>query len=77
MEFRADLRCMVCSHFLGIVSGIRHNSSRVGIRTFTAGPAYTGSPIGTPTRCDKCGGHLYLDEVELVRSLTVHTAPAA
>jgi hypothetical protein len=67
MEFRADLRCMVCSHFLGEVSGIKHGVARVGIRQFVPGPAYSGTTRPAPSRCDKCGGHLYLDEVELLR----------
>jgi len=70
MEFRADLRCMVCSHFLGEVSGIKHGPARVGIRQFLPGPAYSGATRPAPSRCDKCGGHLYLDEVELVRPMT-------
>jgi len=78
MEFRADLRCMVCSHFLGEVSGIKHGPTRVAIRTFVAGPHYQGAPRPSPQRCDKCGGHLYLDEVELSRPLgAVTPAPAA
>jgi hypothetical protein len=77
MEFRADLRCMVCSHFLGEVSGIKHSSARVAIRTFVPGPHYTGGLKPAPGRCDKCGGHLYLDEVELTRPVTASPAVAA
>jgi hypothetical protein len=69
MEFRADLRCMVCSHFLGEVSGVKHTATRVAIRTFVPGPHYQGALRPSPQRCDKCGGHLYLDEVELSRPL--------
>jgi hypothetical protein len=76
MEFRADLRCMVCSHFLGEVSGIKHGPTRVAIRGFVPGPHYQGALRPTPQRCDKCGGHLYLDEVELSRPVAALT-PAA
>lgn len=68
MEFRADLRCMVCSHFLGEVSGVKHGPTRVSIRTFVPGSHYSGPLRPSPKRCDKCGGHLYLDEVELMPS---------
>jgi hypothetical protein len=70
VEFRADLRCMVCSHFLGEVSGIKHTPTRAGIRTFLPGAHYHGPTRPAPNRCDKCGGHLYLDEVELMRPAT-------
>jgi hypothetical protein len=69
MEFRADLRCMVCSHFLGEVSGIKHGPTRVAIHTFMPGPHFTGTLRPAPSRCDKCNGHLYLDEVELRQPL--------
>ena len=74
MEFRADLRCMVCSHFLGEISGIKHGAARVGIRQFVPGPAFSGPTRPAPTRCDKCGGHLYLDEVELLRPFAAASA---
>ncbi|HLG74151.1 MAG TPA: hypothetical protein VK009_27340 [Chloroflexota bacterium] len=79
MEFRADLRCMVCSHFLGEVSGTKHGPTRVAIRTFVPGAHYHGPVRPSPKRCDKCGGHLYLDEVELMFGHTPATesAPAA
>ncbi len=79
MEFRADLRCMVCSHFLGEVSGVKHGPTRVAIRTFVPGPHYQGTLRPSPSRCDKCGGHLYLDEVELTRAAAAAPArvPAA
>jgi hypothetical protein len=67
VELRADLRCMVCSHFLGEVSGIKRGLNKVAIRSFLPGPHYSGALRPTPQRCDKCNGHLYLDEVELLR----------
>ncbi|MGH2366370.1 MAG: hypothetical protein ACRDHX_17195 [Chloroflexota bacterium] len=77
MEFRADLRCMVCSHFLGEVSGVRAGRTNVSIRKFVAGPHYGGPAHGAPTRCDKCNGHLYLDEVELMRGFASAEEAAA
>jgi len=68
---------MVCSHFLGEVSGVKHGPARVGIRTFVSGPHYGGQTRPTPSRCDKCGGHLYLDEVELLRPAGPVGMPAA
>ena len=77
MEFRADLRCMVCSHFLGEVSGVKRGLNRVAVRSFLPGAHYTGASRPVPQRCDKCNGHLYLDEVELLRPATaVDTAVA-
>jgi len=76
MDFRADLRCMVCSHFLGEVSGIKHGPTKVAIRTFVPGPHFHGTLRPSPSRCDKCGGHLYLDEVELAPSYTPVAASA-
>ncbi|MBV8086404.1 MAG: hypothetical protein JO247_16475 [Chloroflexi bacterium] len=49
------------------MSGIKHGAARVGIRQFVPGPAFSGPTRPAPSRCDKCGGHLYLDEVELLR----------
>ncbi len=74
MEFRADLKCMVCSHFLGEVSGIKTGKIKVSIRKFVPGPHYSGSLTGAPSRCDKCNGHLYLDEVELLRTYSTSEA---
>ncbi|GEM_PF-2976619 len=77
MEFRADLRCMVCSHFLGEVCGLKQGPTKVAIRSFVPGPHYHGTVRPTPTRCDKCGGHLYLDEVELTPTRVEAPAGAA
>jgi hypothetical protein len=77
VELRADLRCMVCSHFLGEVSGIKRGLNKVAIRSFLPGPHYSGALRPTPQRCDKCNGHLYLDEVELLRPAAPVPAIAA
>ncbi len=58
---------MVCSHFLGEVSGVKYGPAKVSVRSFVPGPHYSGPTRPSPSRCDKCNGHLYLDEVELTR----------
>ncbi|HEU0169162.1 MAG TPA: hypothetical protein VFS62_15400 [Chloroflexota bacterium] len=58
------------------MSGIKHGVARVGIRQFVPGPAYSGTTRPAPSRCDKCGGHLYLDEVELLRPFAATGAEA-
>jgi hypothetical protein len=65
---------MVCSHFLGEVAGIKEGPTRTTIRSFMPGPHFSGTTRPTPRRCDKCGGHLYLDEVELTRGVPVRKA---
>ncbi|MDE3075485.1 MAG: hypothetical protein KGJ86_08655 [Chloroflexota bacterium] len=64
MRFRGDLMCMVCGRFLGRVTGSK-GANGVRLDSFMPGPAFEpGADGGAPKRCDKCGGHLYLDEIE-------------
>src|SRR5579883_1852848 len=57
-------------------SGTKHGPTRVAIRTFVPGAHYHGPVRPSPKRCDKCGGHLYLDEVELMFGHTPATESA-
>lgn len=61
----ADLRCLICGHFLGEVVVNRHGNA-VKILNFVPGPSFSGNGACPAKRCDKCGGALGLDEVQAV-----------
>jgi hypothetical protein len=63
MAFKADLRCMMCGHFVGEVTAVREGRV-TQLRGFTPGPHFHGFPDQAPRQCDKCGGSLMFDEVE-------------
>ena len=73
MKIRADLRCMTCCHYLGEVVAHRTRQA-VDLDRFAPGPMFRGIRGLIPRRCDKCGGRLYLDEVEFVRPKPVAAA---
>ena len=63
MTFKADLRCMMCGHFLGEVTAHRDGRA-TRLRGFAPGPLFHGLPDVAPRHCDKCGGSLVFDEVQ-------------
>ncbi len=65
MTFKADLRCMMCGHFLGEVTADRDGQA-TRVRGFAPGPRFRGLGHQAPHRCDKCGGSLIFDEIEQV-----------
>lgn len=67
MIIRADVKCYYC----GFVSGQLEGDSRdpLHIRAFRPAPTY-GGPLPRPgdrVRCGRCGGPVFLDEIEVVR----------
>lgn len=63
MTFKADLRCMMCGHFVGEVTAHR-DGRQTHLRGFIPAPRFRGAPDAAPRHCDKCGGSLVFDEVE-------------
>jgi len=68
MLIRADVKCYYCGHVSGQMEGDPAGSqARWSFRT----PEGTTQPIqlnGQRIRCDRCGGPVYLDEIETIRT---------
>jgi hypothetical protein len=78
MNVRAELHCYHCGYVAGRVEG---KSTGVGAPVTdtklvapAVGPGYR-SRLGEPPRCGRCGGPLYIDEIELMRYEPVVIVP--
>ncbi len=68
MRIRADLKCYYCGHVSGQIEGDTTQPIRYARFSPSAPPGRgTGGRPGRPFRCQRCGGPVYLDEIEVVR----------
>ena len=70
MNARAELHCYHCGYIAARVEG---RVERMGapitdshLSTPPSGPGFNARP-GSAPRCGRCGGPLYIDEVEIIR----------
>ncbi len=68
MRIRADLKCYYCGHVSGQIEGETTQPIRYAVfsPSTTPGRGPAGRP-GRPLRCQRCGGPVYLDEIEVIR----------
>ena len=72
MKVRADLHCYHCGYTAGRIEGTSDTatlSAPIDDQRLVApaqGPGFRLRP-GKPPRCGRCGGPLYIDEVEIIR----------
>jgi len=79
MMIRADVKCYYCGHVSGQMEGDPSNSdSNWNFRT-TTGLIRPIRQKDQRIRCDRCGGPVYLDDVETIRATerAVETALAS
>jgi len=68
MMIRADVKCYYCGHVSGQMEGDPSNSdSQWNFRTRT-GLIQPVRQKDQRIRCDRCGGPVYLDDVETIRT---------
>ena len=67
MRILADLKCYYCGHVTGQLED--DTSAPVRTRAFYPRPGYVGTlpKPGERIRCTRCGGPVYLDEIEIIR----------
>jgi hypothetical protein len=72
MHIRADLKCYYCGHVTGQVEG--DTTEPVRTRAFYPRPGYAGTlpKPGERIRCSRCGGPVYMDDVEIIRQRPRH-----
>lgn len=66
MKISAEIKCYHCGYVSGQLVG--EANSPMKVEAFKPNPNYKG-PMphqGDPLRCFRCGGPVYLDEVELL-----------
>ncbi|HLH73177.1 MAG TPA: hypothetical protein VKX96_07820, partial [Chloroflexota bacterium] len=78
MLIRADVKCYYCGHVSGQVEGDPDDPKTVWSYHPGSEPASRSIPRQNSIRCNRCGGPVYLDEIETVRthSQAVHQAMA-
>jgi hypothetical protein len=67
VKVRGELHCYNCGH---VVARFEGEKVETGLRARLIAPANGPSARlrkGAPPRCGRCGGQVYLDEVEVVR----------
>lgn len=76
MMIRADVKCYYCGHVSGQMEGDPTNRpARWNFRSATGLIQPLHQP-GQRIRCDRCGGPVFLDEIENVRGPAGSTQPA-
>ena len=66
MEVVGDVKCYHCGHVSGQIQGTR--GDRLVLRAFKPRPGYQG-PVpgpGKQIRCERCGGPVFLDDMQPV-----------
>ena len=80
MRIRADVKCHSCGFVSGELVGSVDAQKRVRPESITPSMANTMQPWpkqGEPLRCVRCTGKTYLDEIDVLRDVTmVMDAPA-
>lgn len=67
MFIRADVKCYYCGHISGQIEGDKDNAdSRWNYRASNGASASMRQAMKR-IRCDRCGGPVFLDEIETVR----------
>ncbi len=64
MEVVGDVKCYHCGHISGQIQGTR--GDRLVLRAFKPRPGYKGPvpELGQTIRCDRCGGPVFLDDMQ-------------
>lgn len=74
MMIRADVKCYYCGHVSGQMEGDPTNQhGRWSFRS-AAGLIQPLRQPGQRIRCDRCGGPVYLDEIENVRAPSISSS---
>lgn len=69
VEVKGDLKCYHCGHVSGELVG--RSDLPFHLRTFNpAGDCERGSKVGDRFFCCRCGGPVFLDDIEVVRERT-------
>jgi endogenous inhibitor of DNA gyrase (YacG/DUF329 family) len=67
MMIRADVKCYYCGHVSGQIEGDPQSHRPYWNFHSRAGSSQRVQPRGQRLRCDRCGGPVYLDEIETLR----------
>jgi hypothetical protein len=66
MLFRADVKCYYCGHVSGQVQGDPEDPHPCWSFQPAQGSAIQSLPTRTGIRCLRCGGPVFLDEIEAI-----------
>ncbi len=68
MLIRADVKCYYCGYVSGQIEGNPHDAQASWSYRSRSGAASIASAGGRRIRCRRCGGPVFLDEIETVRA---------
>lgn len=76
MQVIGDVKCYHCGHVSGQIEGTR--TDKLVLNAFKPRAGFQGTPPGPgdSIRCDRCGGPVFLEELQPVNALTAMVPPA-